>query len=65
MLVTIGAYRVDPAKMHLAGVTTPVAFVANLNLRRNNLDEKLGMVFFIAMVHVGKIFTCLFFKIKI
>ena len=51
--------------MHLAGDTTPEAFVANLNLRRSNVDEKLGMVFFIAVVHVGKIFTCLFFKIKI
>ena len=51
--------------MHLAGDTTPEAFVANLNLRRSNLDEKLGMFFFIAVVHVGKLFTCLFFKIKI
>ena len=51
--------------MHVTVDTTPVALVANLNLRRNNLDEKLGMVFFIAMLHAGKIFTCLFFKIKI
>jgi len=36
-----------------------------ITLRRYNEDEKLGMVFFIATVHVGKIFTCLFFKIKI
>ena len=47
-----------------AGDTTHVAFVANLNLRRNDLDEKLGMLFF-ATVQVNRIFTCLFFKIKI